>query len=299
MVGRTGQEKELWVDYNRDKKNGNGLASRNKLIEYYLPWAKRVVGNMCLASLVDRENLFGEGIVKLIGAFDKYDESYGVNFKTYAEHRIKGAVLDACRKIDFVRSIRIAINQVNCAKNVLYKRFNCDPDEYQILEELAKDKYVRAGVKRKNGVNAEDKARRIYEDGTAFVGHCKLMEGSRDREGNIVGYLGALGDESNRFLFDAEKRELEFFVDGMDLRDRTLWMMYYGKELSMKEIGKRIGYAEARVSQIHSKIVKRLKSKVNKMYLNREHGESFVLGVLNCVIERAGDEKGFFREKKG
>ncbi len=230
----------------------------------------------------------GEGTLGLIMAVDKYDKEINKRFETFAEYKVRGAILDSLRENDVVsRHVRISINQVEGVQNSLYAKSGRKPDKEQILEELADDKYKRQG---KVG-GGRKKAERIYNDAFIFSGHCSSEAVIRhlDKKLSERG-LGELCDERDRALFDTEREKVQFFIDKMSSRDKTVVSLYYGKELNMKEIGKVINLTETRVSQLHSKIRKKLKGEVVRRGLTNEDGKDFVSNVLRYVVSGSADK---------
>lgn len=279
---------KLWEDYNRS--NGNGGYFKKKLVEHYFPWMENIVGGIYSKSypFLEKGDLIGEGSIGLIRAVEMYDENRGEKFKTYAEYKVRGAILDSLRRDDFVsKPVRTSINQVEHARSVLYDKLGYDPDREQVLGELAGDEYKRPGK-----VRGAEKAEKIYNDAHIFSGHCDLGESVYflDRQCFLNG-LG-LGDVGSDVLFDSEKRRIRSFVDNMSLRDVKVLRLYYNEGLNGNEIGGIVGLTGSRVSQLHSKIVKRFKEEVKDKALSIEEGMDFASRVLDYIV--AGSS---FRDK--
>ena len=115
---------------------------REELIVKYAPLVKYIAGRMAIRipPNISREELISAGIVGLLDALDKFDSGMGIKFQTYAEHRIRGAILDELRKMDWIpRSVRKDIHRIEEAIIALNSRLNRDPDDLEVAEEIARN----------------------------------------------------------------------------------------------------------------------------------------------------------------
>jgi RNA polymerase sigma factor for flagellar operon FliA len=187
-------------------------------------------------------------VLGLIDAIEKYDSSQGIPFEYYAKIRIKGAMLDEIRSMDWVpRSLRQKSSSMEKACVNLEQRLGRDPSEDEIAAEL--------------NVNLDDLHKLLDEiKGISF-----LPENIHDviRE-NRESHLLCSGSEE---LFDAAYRKeirthLAEAITGLSEKEQLVLSLYYYEELTMKEIGATMGYTESRISQIHTKAVLKLKAKL-------------------------------------
>lgn len=196
------------------------------------------------------DDLISAGILGLIDAIEKYDSSQGIPFEYYAKIRIKGAMLDEIRAMDWVpRSLRQKNGALEKACVGLEQRLGRDPTEEEIAEELQ--------------VSMEELHKLLDETkGISF-----LPENIHEviRENRESSMLSSGPDE----LFDHTYRHeiqmhLAEAIRGLSEKEQVVLSLYYYEELTMKEIGLTLGYTESRISQIHTKAVIKLKSRLAK-----------------------------------
>lgn len=194
------------------------------------------------------EDLISAGVLGLIDAVEKYDSSQGIPFEYYAKIRIKGAMLDEIRSMDWVpRSLRQKSTSMEKACVTLEQRLGRDPTEEEIASEL----------------NVEmDEFHKLLDE---IKGISFLPENIHDviRE-NRESHLLCSGSEE---LFDsAYKKEIRNHlaeaITGLSEKEQLVLSLYYYEEMTMKEIGATLGYTESRISQIHTKAVLKLKTKL-------------------------------------
>lgn len=206
---------------------------------------------MRLPPSVSKEELFSAGIVGLLDAVEKFDPGLGIQFKTYAEHRIRGAMLDELRKMDwFPRSVRKDIQRVEEAMQALETRLGRDPDDREIAQEL--------------GVELEEYFRLIQRGAGAGLLNIEDVAA----EGGVK--AGCRGLESSSPLDELKVKELKVVVAGAlkglsDMEQKVIALYYY-EELTLKEIAEIFHLTESRISQIHSKAILRLRTKLRVYY---------------------------------
>ncbi|MGC9964853.1 MAG: FliA/WhiG family RNA polymerase sigma factor [Syntrophobacteraceae bacterium] len=194
------------------------------------------------------EDLISAGVLGLIDAIEKYDSGQGIPFEYYAKIRIKGAMLDEIRSMDWVpRSLRQKSTSMEKACVTLEQRLGRDPNEDEIASELNVDM---------------DEFHKLLDE---IKGISFLPENIHDviRE-NRESHLLCSGSEE---LFDAAYRKeirshLAEAITGLSEKEQLVLSLYYYEELTMKEIGATLGYTESRISQIHTKAVLKLKTKL-------------------------------------
>jgi RNA polymerase sigma factor for flagellar operon FliA len=240
----------LWVEF----KQTGAQTLRNQLIIYYSPFVKYVAGRV-LAGLprhFDEEDLVSYGIIGLIDAIERFEPDRNLRFETYAIPRIKGAIIDELRSIDWVpRSVRTKARAVEQAFTHLEGTLRRTPNESEVAAELEMT------------VGEFHKALRKISS----VGMMALDEVLRGGERSERSTLGETLPDRGRGPVDTfeakeSKEALVEAVDGMPDREKTVLMMYYYDGLTLTEIGDVLGVTESRVCQIHTKALRQLRSKL-------------------------------------
>ncbi|MRR36335.1 FliA/WhiG family RNA polymerase sigma factor [bacterium] len=232
---------------------------RAKVINEFSPLIKYIASRIAirLPPHIDLNDLINAGVIGLIDAIEKFDASKQIKFKTYAEFRIRGAILDELRSMDWVpRSVRQKARKVEDA----YARL-----EYS-LGRPASDEEVAFEMK----VDIDTFHKLLSE--TASVSLLSLDDLGEDdadlSKRNLLEYI--LQDEkdwpSHKIRY-AEFREIVAKgIQSLPEKERMVISLYYYDELTMKEIGHVLKFTESRVSQIHTKAVLRLRSKMQKLF---------------------------------
>lgn len=232
---------------------------RAKVINEFSPLIKYIASRIAirLPPHIDLNDLINAGVIGLIDAIEKFDASKQIKFKTYAEFRIRGAILDELRSMDWVpRSVRQKARKVEDA----YARL-----EYS-LGRPASDEEVASEMK----VDIDTFHKLLSE--TASVSLLSLDDLGEDdsdlSKRNLLEYI--LQDEKDwpsHKLRYAEVREIVAKgIMSLPEKERMVISLYYYDELTMKEIGHVLKFTESRVSQIHTKAVLRLRSKMQKLF---------------------------------
>jgi RNA polymerase sigma factor for flagellar operon FliA len=240
----------LWVQF----KECGSQTLRNQLIIYYSPFVKYVASRV-LAGLprhFDEEDLMSYGIIGLIDAIERFEPDRNLRFETYAIPRIKGAIIDELRSIDWVpRSVRTKARAVEQAFAHLEATLRRTPTETEVAAELE--------------MSVADFHKALRKIST--VGMMALDEVLRGGDRSERSTLGeTLPDKTvgpvDTFEAKESKEALIAAVDGMPERERTVLMMYYYDGLTLTEIGEFLGVTESRVCQIHTKALRQLRSKL-------------------------------------
>jgi len=229
---------------------------REKLIIKYVPLVKNIVGRiaMRLPDHVDKDDLISAGIMGLMSALEKFDGTKKVRFETYAQFRIRGAVLDELRsKDDVPRSVRNKESMLKDALDVLQKKFGRHPADEEISHYL--------GMSLKNYYKLLDEARgvRILSNDDLPPNYCEKY-GRHDILEKI--------DQNNPFFLLADmelKNILKNAIDSLPEKEKLVLSLYYYEELTLKEIGLTLKLTESRVCQIHSLAILRLKGGLKKL----------------------------------
>jgi RNA polymerase sigma factor for flagellar operon FliA len=240
---------KVWKSYTETKDP----ALREKLIIKYAPLVKLVAGRlvMHIGQHVDFDDLTSYGIFGLIDAIDKFNPDKGIKFETYASIRIRGAIIDNIRKLDWVpRSLRTKNKQLELVFSELSAQLGREPTDAEIAEKLNMPVDEAADLLKKSSVvslvSLDD-----YLDQTHDTAAGGLVAPSRDNPESQIEIM-----EIKRILAES--------IDQLSDREKKVITLYYYEELTLKEISAVLGVTESRVSQIHSKAVMQLQTKLDK-----------------------------------
>ena len=242
---------ELWQTYKADMTN---KPLRNRLVERYLPLVK-YNGERIWARLpegVELDDLISAGVFGLMDAIDAFDLSRGVKFETYCVPRIRGAMLDELRTMDWVpRLVRSKASKLGEATKSLEVKLGRAPNERELAEHMGLGvEELEKMMLEANAVNLISLNKKWYEtDSYKDVREIDILE---DKKGE---------DPTRR----VHKNDLMRLVTkGLNRNERLIIILYYYEELTMKEIGATLDLSESRVSQMHSSIVQRLQSQLGR-----------------------------------
>lgn len=229
---------------------------QDNLIIKYLPLVKKVVGRIeAKDNNFDQEDLISIGVIGLMDAIQKYDYTKKVPFEAYATLRIKGTVFDELRKSGRVSRDRIAkLNQYYSAKEELEKRFMRTPEEAEICTEL--------GI-------SERELYKLHET-VHYLSKVSLESAVFTKKGKDIQLMDLVEDHKTvtpeeEFVKNEEKRILRTVMNMLKDRERIILNLYYVEELSLKEIAYILDISIPRVSQIHGKILIKLRGYIKPM----------------------------------
>ena len=229
---------------------------REELILTYTPLIKYIATRLAarLPPHVSLDDLISCGIIGLIDAIDKFDLGKNVQFKTYAEFRIKGAMLDELRALDWVpRSVRSKITSLEAAYGTLEKKLGRPATDEEMAESLQ--------------LSMEEFHKLLNETkSVTFMDIELLKQRSPELRGSNLTELLS-GDSNDPFAalsFSQIRGLVAQAITALPEKEKLTVSLYYFEELTMKEIGQVLGYTESRISQMHSKAVLRLRSKLKK-----------------------------------
>ena len=239
---------ELWSSYRTDPTRD----LRDRLILHYSPLVKYVAGRVAagLPHNVEQADLVSYGIFGLIDAIEKFDLARGYKFETYAIARIKGAILDELRSIDWVpRSVRARGRDVERAFTKLESQLHRSPTETELADELG---YTESQLHQVLGQ-------------LSLTGMAALDEMLGDR-GDSTTLADTIPDQSDGPVAMLEQSELRSqlaaAIDRMPEREKVVLSLYYFENFTLAQIGEVLGVTESRVSQIHTKSVLQLRSRL-------------------------------------
>jgi RNA polymerase sigma factor for flagellar operon FliA len=242
---------EVWKEF---KANPKDKRLRNLLVEQYLPLVK-YNGERIWSRLpdgVELDDLISAGVFGLMDAINAFDLNRGVKFETYCVPRIRGAMLDELRTMDWVpRLVRSKASKLNEAVKVLEAKNGRSPNENELAEQMGMSiAELEKMITDANAVNLISLNKKWYEtDSYKDVREIDILE---DKKGE---------DPTKRI----QKSDLMRLVTkGLNRNERLIIILYYYEELTMKEIGATLDLSESRVSQMHSAIVQRLQGQLGK-----------------------------------
>jgi RNA polymerase sigma factor for flagellar operon FliA len=210
-----------------------------------LPIARKVASR--LPAHLSVEDLIQEGVAGLLEALDRFDPSQGIDLKTFAARRVRGAIIDALRRDDLAsRGVRQRARMVNEAESLLCHRLRRDPSQDELAAELG---WTRAELARRN-------------DEVSRASVTSIFALSAKKEGREQMLLETLSDSRYDTAADAERalqvQSMLRALRGLKDRDQLILSLYYKEGLTTREIGEIIGVSEARISQIHRRALREL-----------------------------------------
>lgn len=239
----------LAVAYNAHYATPLSATERDALVEAHLPQVKFIVERIAarLPQTVDREDLISAGVLGLLDATTKYDPSRGVQFKTYAELRVRGAILDSLRSLDAApRSLRQRAREVEAAYAQIERQNGRPATEEEVAEAI--------------GVSLLQLQTTLGE--LSWLSVARLDEEDEDGQPGLARQIADDPRLTPAALFErTEQRErLVAAIERLNKRERDVIGLYYVEELTMKEIGAVLGITESRVCQIHTQAVLHLRT---------------------------------------
>jgi RNA polymerase sigma factor FliA len=242
---------DLWVSYKADAAPD----ARERLILHYSPLVKFVAGRVAagLPQNIEQADLVSYGIFGLIDAIDKFDPGRGFKFETYAIARIKGAIIDELRSIDWVpRSVRAKSRAIERAISKLENELKRSPEDGEVAAELEWSE----------GELASTLSQISF---TGIVALDDLLAASSDRSGSATvsdTITDGKHDPVEAYEVDEMKHLLADAINRMPDRERLVLTLYYYEGLTLAEIGDLLGVTESRVCQIHTKSILQLRGRL-------------------------------------
>jgi RNA polymerase sigma factor for flagellar operon FliA len=231
------------------------LENREAVVVEYSPMVKYVANRIALRlpPHIEVEDLISVGVLGLIDAIEKYDPARGAKFKTYAEFRVRGAILDELRSMDWVpRSIRQKASQIDAVIQKLQAKFGRPPEDEEVAKEL--------GVSLDQFFDTLNETRSMPVLSLDDLNIVKETGGQQSLLDCLAGKVDA--DPQVQFRLNELKEIIAKTIDTLPEKERLVISLYYYKELTMSEIGVVLNVTESRVSQIHSRTMFRLRTKL-------------------------------------
>jgi RNA polymerase sigma factor for flagellar operon FliA len=247
-------EDELWINYrqNRDPK------IREAFVKQYAPLVKYVAGKVAVGMPhnVEFDDLVGFGVFGLLDAIDKFDPEKGVKFKTYAVTRIRGAIFDELRSIDWVpRSVRQKTREVEEAIGALEAQLGRTATDQEIAGSL--------------GMDEEEFAKTMMKISTTSILSLNDVWFSGDDNDKVTIEASIESPSSLNPDIIVEKEEIRRVIisaiNELPDKEKKILVLYYYEDLTLKEIGQVLDVTESRVSQLHTKAMLRLRGKLTNI----------------------------------
>ena len=229
--------------------------NREEVIKRYSPMIKYVANRiaMRLPPHIEVDDLISVGVLGLMDAISKYDSSRGAKFKTYAEFRVRGAILDELRAMDWVpRSIRQKASSVDKVVQSLQAKLSRSPEDEEVAKEM--------GISLDQFHDTLNETKSIPVFSLEDLGIAKESGEQQSLLDCLAGKADA--DPQTQIRLIELKEIIAKAIDALPEKERLMVSLYYYEELTMKEIGAVLEITESRVSQIHSKAVYRLRTKL-------------------------------------
>ncbi|MEX2252957.1 MAG: RNA polymerase sigma factor WhiG [Thermoleophilaceae bacterium] len=246
--------RDLWRRY---KDDGDDTA-RERLVLAYSPLVKYVAGRMGsgLPAHVEEADLISYGLGGLISAIERFEPERRIKFETFAVTRIKGSIIDELRSLDWVpRSVRSRAREIEKASSKLEHKLQRAPTDEELSEEL--------------GLSVEEFEESLIKIANSSVIALDELWTVSDDSGDQVSLLDTIQDEhaadpSQELDVSEVKDHLSDAIARLPEREKLVVALYYYESLTLREIGEVLGVTESRVSQLHTKAILRLKSRLQE-----------------------------------
>ncbi len=247
-------EEELWELYRKTKDP----EIRDMFVRQYAPLVKYVAGKVAIGMPhnVDFDDLVGFGVFGLIDAIEKFDTEKHVKFKTYAVTRIRGAIFDELRSIDWVpRSVRQKSREIEDTVHRLEASLGRSASDKEIAKEM--------------GMSEGDFQKTMMKvSGTSILSLNDVWYTGEDNDKvSIVDSIESPQSLNPDTIVEKEeiKRVIVQAIDELPEKEKKVLVLYYYEDLTLKEIGKVLEVTESRISQLHTKAIMRLRSKLTNI----------------------------------
>lgn len=227
-----------------------------QVVEKYIPLVKYIASRVIIGKTkyIEYEDLVSYGMIGLMDAISKFDQSKGMKFSTYASIRIKGAMIDELRKNSPIsKGAMDKLNRYNEVVEKLQRRLLREPDNAEIAKEL--------------NVSLQE-----VSEIESYINYISIvsLEDLIFSEDDDMPLIGTIQDENSPSPEKTleEKEELEYLTKAIELlneKDRTILSLYYYEGLTLKEIGKVLEVSESRVCQLHSRSIVHLRKEMKKL----------------------------------
>jgi RNA polymerase sigma factor for flagellar operon FliA len=244
--------KDLWTRYKRD----GDQQARERLVLAYSPLVKYVAGRMSsgLPAHVEEADLISYGLLGLISAIERFDLEREIRFETFAVTRIKGSIIDELRSLDWVpRSVRAKAREIEQSIAKLENKLERAPTVAEMSESM--------------GVTQDVVQESVIKIANSWVVALDVLWTVSDSSGDQVSLLDTIpdpdaADPARELDLTDMKDSLADAIARLPEREKLVIALYYYENLTLREIGEVLGVTESRISQLHTKAVLRLKSRL-------------------------------------
>jgi len=233
---------QLWINY----KEKNSREAKDELIINYVPLVKIIAGRLFnnYNAHVEFDDLLGYGVIGLIDAIEKFDHTKNIKFETYANIRIRGAIIDQIRHMDWIpRSTRQKYKKIEEAIGKLQKIYGFDVSDELIADEM--------------GLSLDEYSKLLGEVTTYSI--VSLEEKIDDNSNFDIKSRNIEFQPEEKFVDEEMKSILTQIIGKLPEKEMMVLQLYYYSELTYKEIAEVLSISESRVSQIHTKAISKLK----------------------------------------
>ena len=248
MADEVLENPELWNAYWQDRSP----ESRERLILQYVPLVKYVVGRLAISlpHFLTSEDIISYGVVGLIDAVERYEAGRNVKFSTYAIARIRGAIIDELRALDWMpRQVRKQAREIEQAMSRLDQELGRPATERELAQAM--------------GLTVDKLQQALFDSSVSTISINRMVDADgSDRSAQV---MPELADEKALDPLDwSEKMELSRLlagaISGLSTREQQVLSLYYVEELNLREIGQVLEVSESRVCQLHTKAIMRLRT---------------------------------------
>ncbi|GGB91702.1 RNA polymerase sigma factor FliA [Pseudoduganella buxea] len=227
-----------------------GKVNKDSLLTEHMPLVKRLAHHMKakLPPSVEVDDLIQAGMIGLLDALNRYEETHGAQFETYAVMRIRGAMLDELRSSDWMpRTMRQDMRKIETAMAALQQKLGRPPSESEVAKSLK--------------LSLQDYQEMLSEGGGHQLVYYEDFKNEDGSDSFLDRYAHDEDADPLRALMDTDFRQAVIdAIDNLPPREKLLMGLYYEEELNLKEIGAVMGVSESRVSQLHTQAVARLRA---------------------------------------
>ncbi len=232
------------------------LQERNKIIMDFLPRITYIVKSIKYENLpptLTEEDLINIGVLGLIDAIEKYDPSKNVKLTTYAEIRIRGHILDALRKLDWIpRNVRQKAREIENAILEVEQKLGREATSKEIAEYL--------------GMSEKEYRKHAEKIANSVLVSIDMNINSDDEDGTKLWQILSINDDTpDKYVEEQELKEiLSDIISKLNEKERLVITLYYYEEIPMKKIAEIMGLTESRISQIHTKTMMKIRKMIQK-----------------------------------
>jgi RNA polymerase sigma factor for flagellar operon FliA len=257
---------ELWQAF----WDGRGAQAREALILQYIPLVKYVVGRLAISlpHFLTSEDIISYGVVGLIDAVERYEAGRNVKFSTYAIARIRGAIIDELRALDWMpRQVRKQARDIEQAMSRLDQELGRPATEKELAGAM--------------GLSVEKLQQALFDSSASTISMDRMIDADNmDRSSQV---MPELADEKALDPLDySERMELSHAlaqaIGQLSVREQQVLSLYYVEELNLREIGQVLEVSESRVCQLHTKSILRLRTALQRILAERDDEEGETAG---------------------